>query len=445
MSCNICTNTYNKVTRKEIICPYCAFACCKGCSEKYILDQTIAKCMNNDCKKEWSRKFLVENFTKSFLSKEWKDNIEKVLFDREVSLLPATQIVVERRKEVMEVRKNINRLYKVISDIRRTIIQHENDIIELNNYDNASLMKERRSFVKACPDGSCRGFLSSQWKCGVCDFWVCPECNAIKGKEKNCEHTCDPNELATAKLLKSDTKPCPKCGEGIFKIEGCDQMWCTQCYTAFNWRTGNIETKQVHNPHYFEWMRQTGGLNRNIHDDYICGQRFGIREHSIISRSHKINYEIKLKIDYISASIWHLRDYQIEKYEVNDVEDNLELRVRYLEKDIDRPEFQRVIQRQNKKYLKKREIYNILDLFTRTITEILLRMLQHVCDENPNILHSKEHYQNYIKEMYYIKDYCNECLLDVSKTYNSRGKHLEFYNSARGNIRPGRNLRDVIL
>ena len=35
-------------------------------------------------------------------------------------------------------------------------------------------------------------------------------------------------------------------------------MWCTQCHTAFSWRTGEIETHVVHNPHYFQWMREQG-------------------------------------------------------------------------------------------------------------------------------------------------------------------------------------------
>ena len=28
--------------------------------------------------------------------------------------------------------------------------------------------KQRNEFVRACPDENCRGFLSTQWKCGVC-------------------------------------------------------------------------------------------------------------------------------------------------------------------------------------------------------------------------------------------------------------------------------------
>ena len=41
----------------------------------------------------------------------------------------------------------------------------------------------------------------------------------------------------------------------ISKIDGCNQMWCTQCHVAFDWKTGAIQNS-VHNPHYFEWLRK---------------------------------------------------------------------------------------------------------------------------------------------------------------------------------------------
>ena len=47
-------------------------------------------------------------------------------------------------------------------------------------------------------------------------------------------HKCDEEKVASVEMLKRDTKPCPKCGTPIHKIEGCDQMWDPQCGTAFS-------------------------------------------------------------------------------------------------------------------------------------------------------------------------------------------------------------------
>jgi hypothetical protein len=119
---------------------------------------------------------------------------------------------------------------------------------------------EKRAFVRACPAGDCRGFLSTAWKCGLCNVWVCPDCHDIKKEQKDDSHVCNKDALETAKLLAKEAKPCPKCAAQISKIDGCDQMWCTQCHTSFSWRTGQ-EVKDgewIHNPHYYEWMRRNG-------------------------------------------------------------------------------------------------------------------------------------------------------------------------------------------
>jgi hypothetical protein len=165
---------------------------------------------------------------------------------------------------------------------------------------------ERAHFVRKCPMEDCRGFLSSAWKCGLCQTHVCSKCHEpkLEGegtvedvqedtkevtegiKQENTEdtkqeeeetagirprgHVCDPNNVETANLLKKDSKPCPKCACIIFKISGCDQMFCTQCHTAFSWKTGAIETKVIHNPHYYQYLRDqsaNGEIPRNPLDN----------------------------------------------------------------------------------------------------------------------------------------------------------------------------------
>lgn len=147
----------------------------------------------------------------------------------------------------------------------------------------AAAALERVQILRGCPAEGCRGFLSVGGICGICDAKICLCCHEIVGKkgeaveqlgelefritERNQGagepttrmHRCDPASVETAKLLQKETRPCPKCKALIFKTDGCDQMWCTQCQTPFSWRTGRVEEGRVHNPHYYEWLRRTQG------------------------------------------------------------------------------------------------------------------------------------------------------------------------------------------
>lgn len=82
--------------------------------------------------------------------------------------------------------------------------------------------KEReKRFIKACPIKDCRGFLSTAYKCGICNSHICKDCNEQKKDHKDDEHVCDPDKVASMKVIASETTPCPKCAVPIFKISGC--------------------------------------------------------------------------------------------------------------------------------------------------------------------------------------------------------------------------------
>ena len=217
MSCNICCDNYNKSNRSKVCCPYCDFDVCRTCCETYILSESTPKCMKPDCAKEWSRKFLRENFTFVFLNSKYKEHLEDILFDQEKALLPATQPLVEEKIYKKKLMIEIRDIDKIIGDLQR-----QKKVLEYNlNHVSYKSEKERSHFVRQCPAANCRGFLSTQWKCGICDQWSCPDCHELKGMNRDCEHKCDPNSVETAKLLAKDSKPCPKCQSMIFKIEGC--------------------------------------------------------------------------------------------------------------------------------------------------------------------------------------------------------------------------------
>ena len=113
--------------------------------------------------------------------------------------------------------------------------------------------KPRATFVQACPDSTCKGMLSSQFECSTCKGTFCSRCFESKVQD----HTCNEDLVKTMEVIKSTSKKCPRCSEQIEKESGCDQMWCPTCKVAFSWRTGEIETGYIHNPHYFQYLRAT--------------------------------------------------------------------------------------------------------------------------------------------------------------------------------------------
>jgi hypothetical protein len=381
--------------------------------------------MNPECGKEWTRAFLVQVFTKVFIDKKLKEHRENVLFDQERALLPATQPIVEQmiarekvKEEIDEVTKEIELLYRKRGELYS----------KLNRINNTRTDEEqnRRQFVRACPSEDCRGFLSTQWKCGLCEQYTCPDCNVVKGLHRDAEeHICSPDDIATTQLLKKDTRPCPKCGFGIFKIDGCPQVWCTLCHTAFNFHTGQIETR-VHNPHYYEWIRRTGGeVPRDPNDHPGCGGGGGApreidyeftRNIVVLMRDRKIPKEVSMKVMNLVRSMEHLRLYEFHRYRVDHVLNNQNLRIQYMRNQIDEENFKILLQRENKKYEKKREIFELLNMFLNVSTELLLRYYSEVQER------TTEEAQRLpiTEEIDGIVRYVNECLAAISTTYGSK-------------------------
>jgi len=127
---------------------------------------------------------------------------------------------------------------------------------------HAQQQAQQYTYIHKCANAACAGFLKD-WICELCDTKVCAECREIKGTG----HVCDPTNVESVAAITAQAKPCPSCATMISKVDGCDQMWCTQCKTAFSWTTGARETTVIHNPHYYDWVRQNGlPLPRNRED-----------------------------------------------------------------------------------------------------------------------------------------------------------------------------------
>ena len=339
--------------------------------------------------------------------------------------------------------------------------------------DNA-LKRARTQFIRACPIESCRGFLNNQWKCGICNVYTCSKCNVPKCNVPKCNvpkcndptksndstksndqsnsseqdsedtHVCNPDDVATAELLANDTKPCPQCGTGIFKIDGCDQMWCTECRTAFNWRTGRIETGHVHNPHYFEYQRRIGADARNILDmpcnAMAADQYHGILYHligvalnpasCIVAEREKRGLKPITKeernviqhrtLDY-AMSINFFANNVLPRYRPDAIQDNLELRVQYLTECITKEEFKSALCRESKQHNKRIEIGQVVQTVVFGMSDILTRLVNflretHDPNFNTNYCDIDKIFAMF-SEIATLIEYANECLEFICKQY----------------------------
>ena len=229
-------------------------------------------------------------------------------------------------------------------------------------YEGSETGAQRREFIMKCADENCRGFLSSSYKCGTCEKWTCADCLVVIGSEKDAEHTCNPDTVETAKAIKADTHPCPKCGTRISKIDGCDQMYCVVegCHTAFSWNTGHIVTGKIHNPHYYEWLKRNGGIDRET-GDIPCGGLPNARHMYEAIRPDDIPLEVKNMVFNTHRGLTELIDYRLHDFPARrGALANKELNVDYLLNKITEDEWKRQLEIAETRFQRKKEIGQIL-------------------------------------------------------------------------------------
>tara|TARA_Y100001970_G_scaffold279398_1_gene386650 strand:+ start:1242 stop:2819 length:1578 start_codon:yes stop_codon:yes gene_type:complete len=416
--CKICCEKYNKTKNKIIICPKpdCSFDCCNSCFKTFIANNSSNPiCMN--CKTVISNQFIVNNVNKSFYNGPFKKQLSQNLFENELSKMPETMPFVQTRvkynKEKVICDKNKNELKELkirINDLKSKIYQSEFKMRRISNGDNPEAAEEKQTFIVPCRNENCKGFLNKKYKCEICNTHTCPNCLEFVG-EKDSElytnHECKKENIESAKLIRKDTKPCPKCGTRIYKIDGCDQMWCTECKVAFSWNKGTIETGSIHNPHYYQWLKNDNGTMDRNPLDVICGGlqdmrmitvsfrtfykyitdvfmknnkindkckisfhnilnkslQSGMFQSMISSRYNADNYNSK-RISTIHRSIHHIIEWTIPEMvrNIQSLQDNRELRIKYMLNEINDKKFKSMIMKNNTDLNSKQELILLFQL-----------------------------------------------------------------------------------
>ena len=393
MDCSVCCERVTK--RSQVNCHYCDYLTCKSCTKRFLLDTINPSCMN--CKNLWNREVLCEKLGKTFVGKEYKQKRERDLFETEKALLPETQDIATRQKRIKEINREIIFMQNRLRELR-----NQKRILEAGETPTPTPSTEKKGPVIKCPVETCRGFVnSSDHTCGICDTKICKDCREPLSKTgEPSDHECDPNTIETVRLLKRDTKSCPKCGVGIHKIEGCDQMYCTQCHTAFSWRTGEIVIgERIHNPHYYEYLRRTGAVRREV-GDIPCGGLPGDWQMRPFFSEHAIMN--------VFRALVHIERVEFQVYRTDRIGNNRDLRIKYLNNEITEDQFKKTLQMREKHVEKKREILQVLNTCVVAGSDIMRR----VVDKSTSP-------KDALQELSGLVEFTNESMHKLSKLYNS--------------------------
>lgn len=426
-SCPICCELYTSNTRKKITCNFCSYKCCISCYKKYCTSTlNDPHCMS--CKKKWSREFLYSFFPKIFINNDYKKHQENLLLEREKSMMPSTQIYIEYKKKAeyylklaYEVQEKINSLQDEYNSLMKLHNSNMNKYLYPKSFSSEIKADNERktvTFTKPCPVTDCRGFINNRWNCGVCSAKICNECHEIKKDE----HKCDPSVIESIKLLKSDSKHCPKCHTLIHKLEGCDQMWCTICKTAFSWNTGKIINGQVHNPHYFEYLRRLGREDEEIANRFgenPCNRRIDLilNRINVLNRlrSGGMNYNNNnfRNIYNMTQHLYHLENVEMPRYRNIEEQEmiNVDLRIQYLDNLLNEDDLKIKIQRRNKKLTFNENMIEILQMYYDVMLDFLNELLI-------QLETNKENWKDFFEKTGKLSEYTLENINKIKTIYN---------------------------
>ena len=436
-NCVICADTL----KKPVTCEYCNQIACINCWRMYfkIVPSRNPKCIFDNCKQEWNSILMYKYLGLQFMKKEYKEIKQNILFQHEESQIPDTLKYLPNYRSNVKINENITKLQKKISGLEHDLKEKRSEYINLNyiikqrqgefielslqilntinllerqilEYKNEIKKEKSRKtptlldvniqhdeqgngYKFHCPKNGCNGYIYSnsgnsknETNCIVCNELICKQCESLVKKDDKGEyikHKCDSNILSNVLLLKNDTKGCPKCNTLIYKISGCDQMYCTKCKCCFSWNTGEIDNTSIHNPHYFNELRQNEqGRGRGVVDGIIrCQERIidTLTVSQIIKKIQEMKYN-ESTIGYLFSIVQQMSELKSKITKDQVIQQDLDqeatkLRISFVCNEITKKQFCQKIYLRDLDLIKKNEFSYLFNLYLTILDDYLKRLL----------------------------------------------------------------------
>jgi hypothetical protein len=446
---------------------------CVGCVKTYLLESLDdANCMS--CSKPFDRDFLCANLGATWVNGIYRKRRSAVAVEREIARMASSQPAAKHLLKVEHEEQELLRIQAEFNSARDKLDQKKRELHHLKKKST----HERKQFIKPCGRDGCKGFLSTAYKCGLCDYYSCSKCHVVKGNDKDAPHGCNPDDIASVREIAKTTRDCPGCGAATFKTDGCDQMFCTVkgCETAFSFRTGRRETGVIHNPHYFEMRRRGelaggGGGARAVGDVQcggppsdalvigVCGFAGGLNEceagsHAAVNLvrfTYRGTWAEKVLNDFGVRAHRHFTAVVVNplRERVAVARDNEDVRVLFLLERIDKKKLEITIARREKKREKEQEMLHVAELYAAVVQDQLLRITYGSRTVYPGALVApnrrlpddirrkapKEVLQNILEavsEVHRVRTYCNQQLERIATNFKIKPR---FIPEALGKVR----------
>jgi hypothetical protein len=391
------------------------------------------------------------NFSVKFRKTALQQIREVVLVEREKQHLPELMHRASARKSLFAIEKELGEVNRAYYAFGMRVKQSKDQLAELSlqaslnleaiaemkalyDFDKESmqqaqetqemLLKKRNDYRRVywhggqlsvsatvkCIVPECKGYLDNDFTCGLCNTHMCKVCH-VQFEEG---HICNPDNIASVKAIAQETRPCPTCQTRIFKIIGCDQMFCTQCHTAFSWETGAIETGRLHNPHYYEWIRtrNQGNAPREM-GDVPCGGLPGWKVVEEKMAELEVSIANTIYMREILKMATQLQDKEIRKFPVIQGRNN--------EMDLFSIDYLvgTITERVWKNKLYAFEIQKEINTEQRLLLDMMIAVLIDYFNDVQN-MESKDNVDTMLYELDELRKYYNSCITNANERFEVR-------------------------
>lgn len=445
MDCSVCLESFTEGIRKPVKCPHCEVESCMQCAKRTMLMwASDPKC--SACNKPWSSDTVDTLFTKLFRRGPLRQQTIQNLLEQERSLFPQTS----QRIDAEAAREELKHMQTLLSNTLNTVLSSrvaltDDLVLKIRGMkqrmtdlgrrtlqeQNEPLAARQARIATKCPGAGCLGYLNLASNCALCGIHVCKTCNKNVGTDRKVVHECNADDAASWALIKSECKMCPKCSTPVSKVDGCNQMWCTACNTAFDWASGRVVNGPIHNPHYAEFLRMGGGLQgfQGANVECVDGN-FNYAE--AVGMQRTLGYfakgPLKLLVDHVQdyvRNVLELLDgrYQarfraVPRYEPQSHED---LRRRVLTKQITQEQWASTLSARETVRTKMLRLFQVDEMMRAAAVDVLNRL----CDDMrplkaADVEKCKLACKRYYVSMREIHKYYVQCQVNIIADYSDK-------------------------